>query len=799
MLGALALSALPTPLAAAAGASSTHAVRTDNPCSKIPRPTGGVYTHPIPPSNPASVAPIVTVPSPGGGSFAEVVTENGRTTEKRFVPRGADYVRLSPAKEGTHTICALSTFDVGTGLDAYNPHRAAQALATMEKFGYNVVHVGFNPVESGETSGALNPTYWANVANFINMARSYNIRVSMVVMPLPIQDLPDPSTVPLPQKDQIRNGNLYYLEPAYLTAEETYAKDLIDILEADDANVSDIFSFELQGETFFKTDLWPLGLASGMVATNAGTFDMASAASREAMIDENTVFWENSLTEAIHSILPKALVAVGFTQGLAAFPEDRIGRPESSLSSLSQVDYVDFHLFPRFGPLQEQIGSIGVGASTVTKPMVMGEFGEYTSQASTPAGAAAQLVAWQEQSCHVDGFRFDGWLVWTFNTSPSEQSGIYNMVEGDDAIASALAPRIRPNACASDESSVHASVNPPRAAAGQNVTYSVTVKGTGGMATGTVTFAIGTDYLCTVTLTAGSGSCGATDAPVGSDDVQVTYSGDAIHALSTAATRLQVSPPAPTVPVSDGSLTAPVVGMASLPDGLGYWLADSQGGVSAHGDAINYGSMAGQPLNAPVAHIVATPDGKGYWLVARDGGTFAFGDAGFYGSMGGQHLNAPVVNMAPTPDGRGYWLVASDGGIFAYGDAQFYGSMGGQRLNQPVVGMAADTQTGGYWEVATDGGIFAFGAPFFGSAGAITLNEPVNGMAATSNGQGYLFVASDGGIFTYGNAGFIGSMGGSPLNAPVVGMAADSGTGGYWLVASDGGIFSFGAPFYGAD
>jgi hypothetical protein len=29
------------------------------------------------------------------------------------------------------------------------------------------------------------------------------------------------------------------------------------------------------------------------------------------------------------------------------------------------------------------------------------------------------------------------------------------------------------------------------------------------------------------------------------------------------------------------------------------------------------------------------PDGKGYWLVASDGGVFTFGDAGFFGSVPG--------------------------------------------------------------------------------------------------------------------------------------------------------------------
>jgi hypothetical protein len=85
--------------------------------------------------------------------------------------------------------------------------------------------------------------------------------------------------------------------------------------------------------------------------------------------------------------------------------------------------------------------------------------------------------------------------------------------------------------------------------------------------------------------------------------------------------------------------------------------------------------------------MAATPDGHGYWLVASDGGIFTYGDATFLGSRGGQPLNKPIVGMAATPDGHGYWLVASDGGIFTYGDAGFYGSTGGTALNAPIVAM----------------------------------------------------------------------------------------------------------------
>jgi hypothetical protein len=129
--------------------------------------------------------------------------------------------------------------------------------------------------------------------------------------------------------------------------------------------------------------------------------------------------------------------------------------------------------------------------------------------------------------------------------------------------------------------------------------------------------------------------------------------------------------------------------MATTPDGGGYWLVASDGGIFAYGDASFYGSTGGIHLNKPIVGMATTPDGGGYWLVASDGGIFAYGDAAFYGSTGGIHLNQPIVGMAPTPDGNGYWLVASDGGVFSYGDAIFYGSDGGTGTSD-VVGLVGD-------------------------------------------------------------------------------------------------------------
>jgi hypothetical protein len=167
-------------------------------------------------------------------------------------------------------------------------------------------------------------------------------------------------------------------------------------------------------------------------------------------------------------------------------------------------------------------------------------------------------------------------------------------------------------------------------------------------------------------------------------------------------------------------------------------------------------------LNKPIAAMASTPDGNGYWLAASDGGVFSEGsDTGFYGSAGSLQLNKPIVGMAATPDGKGYWLVASDGGIFNYGDAGFYGSAGSLQLNKPIVAAAAAPDGKGYWLVASDGGIFNYGdAGFYGSTGSLQLNKPIVATAASPDGKGYWLAASDGGIFNYGDAGYYGSLAG---------------------------------------
>ena len=48
--------------------------------------------------------------------------------------------------------------------------------------------------------------------------------------------------------------------------------------------------------------------------------------------------------------------------------------------------------------------------------------------------------------------------------------------------------------------------------------------------------------------------------------------------------------------------------------------------------------------------MAPTPDGAGYWLVSSDGGVFNCGDVSFHGSPGGVASKKPIVGMvAPSP------------------------------------------------------------------------------------------------------------------------------------------------------
>ena len=62
--------------------------------------------------------------------------------------------------------------------------------------------------------------------------------------------------------------------------------------------------------------------------------------------------------------------------------------------------------------------------------------------------------------------------------------------------------------------------------------------------------------------------------------------------------------------------------------------------------------------------MAPTPDGQGYWLVASDGGIFTFGDATFDGSWAAGSVT--VLGIIVSPPVAGYTLVASNGATLTF-------------------------------------------------------------------------------------------------------------------------------------
>ena len=88
--------------------------------------------------------------------------------------------------------------------------------------------------------------------------------------------------------------------------------------------------------------------------------------------------------------------------------------------------------------------------------------------------------------------------------------------------------------------------------------------------------------------------------------------------------------------------------------------------------------------------MAADPDGAGYWLVASDGGVFAF-DVPYYGSVPGLNRTEGypgAVSLRATDSRDGYYIADAAGGVFTFGDARFHGADATQKPPAGAVDLA---------------------------------------------------------------------------------------------------------------
>ena len=368
----------------------------------------------------------------GVGEFHDTAT--GET----FVPRGNNYIRLTEQNGGLYH----GTFDVGR----YDARRTDLALEKMQRDGYNVIRVFINEGQVGTLSGGLSRPYMANVYDFLLKAKAHGIYTLFALPWLPTAGGYNPDHPP-----DWFGFNIIYLTSGGISAKQRYLRDFIEALQALNAPLDAVFAYSLDNEAFFDSNLPPLSYGSGQVTTGNGrTYDMAAPEDKQRMMDENLVYWINSLREAVLRVDPAALVTIGFFQPQQPNPT-RIGDPRLIRTYYaiadpkvggSSADFIDLHAYPGFElTLPQYVENFEIGSFT-RKPIIMGEFGAFTSIYPSASAAALALEKWQVESCK---YGYDGWLPWTWDTD--EQPEIWNALSDGEAINRQLSPKNRPNPC----------------------------------------------------------------------------------------------------------------------------------------------------------------------------------------------------------------------------------------------------------------------------------------------------------------------------------------------------------------
>ncbi len=103
-----------------------------------------------------------------------------RSDGSAFVPHGVNYIRL--ARIGSQPVWH-SNFN----LETYNRTQTLQDLGAIKNYGYNLVrvfisHTGISGIPEGSR---LNPTYMANLRDFLSIARSLGLYVKLTTAWLP--------------------------------------------------------------------------------------------------------------------------------------------------------------------------------------------------------------------------------------------------------------------------------------------------------------------------------------------------------------------------------------------------------------------------------------------------------------------------------------------------------------------------------------------------------------------------------------------------------------------------------------
>lgn len=367
---------------------------------------------------------------------ARVVAASGelfdRRTGRRFVPRGANYIRLGP--EGH------STFTVGR----YDARRAGAALGQMKALDYNAVRVflgGDCAGCPGAQGGGISRAYARNVVDFLRRAK----KAGQLVI-LTTQWLPSSYGAQIGDSPLVDDVNRIYLTDGGIQAYATFWRDFVLELRRQRAPLDVVLAYDVVNEGAMVVDQAPFTLTSGTLrAPGGGRYDLADPAAKERLLGDGLVTFGNRIRSAIRKVDPTALVSASFFIPKAPHPiregdtRDLRTRPVIEGSAL---DLVDIHLYAGDKlPLARLMENYGVAGPT-RKPIIIGETGAFRDTFSRASDGASAITELQAGSC---SYGIDGWLLWTWDSD--EQPELWNAGSDGGVIGQELSPKKRADPC----------------------------------------------------------------------------------------------------------------------------------------------------------------------------------------------------------------------------------------------------------------------------------------------------------------------------------------------------------------
>jgi hypothetical protein len=404
--------------------------------------------------------------NPGG--FEEFYNRQNGTT---FVPRGTTFVRRRLNETPSFTyVFSSSTFIVGS----YDATAASNALAGMHAEGYNVVRVFLDVtcrlgcLSDPFAADGLSRAYLTNVSDFIQRAKANGIFVLLSLEALPYGSSYDA----LARTDCCTNfaaENVVYLTANGAEGHRRFWQAFIRDLNTLGAPLDYVWGYELVSEVFFRESSPPLSFGAGMVTTgNGSTYDMAVAAQKQQMMDQNLVWWADRVRSGILEVDPTALVSIGTLWPKGPNParggDPRVIRAQPLIAS-STLDFVDLHLHPGIELTFPQYMQNYELTSPAVKPVVLGDFGAYQYAYPTVADGDLALKGAQADSC-ANGI--DGWVYWSWDTTEftTGENPLWNAMSGSGAIAQGLGPRLRPDPCTPAPGAGNLALGKPTTASG---------------------------------------------------------------------------------------------------------------------------------------------------------------------------------------------------------------------------------------------------------------------------------------------------------------------------------------------